>query len=75
MIAQHKSLSIVGKRIYCHPCNYFINARQKSHVEQINAVIYIKINKYIRGLSKRGAMGAGPLINLGPPGWPGPVTI
>ena len=30
-----KSLSIVGKRIYCHPCNYFINARQKSHVEQI----------------------------------------
>ena len=34
-IAQHKSLSRVGKRINCHPRNYFINAHQKSHVEQI----------------------------------------
>ena len=45
-IAQHKSLSIVGKRIYCHPCNYFINARQKVHVEQIIMRLFIlnKIN-------------------------------
>ena len=45
-IAQHKSLSIVVYRIYCHPCNYFINARQKSHVEQIIMRLFIlnKIN-------------------------------
>ena len=43
-IAQRKSLSIVGKRIYCHPYNYFINARQKSHVEQIIMRLFI-LNK------------------------------
>ena len=60
-IAQHKSLSIAGKRIYCHPCNYFINARQKSHVEQLIMRLFIlnKI-KYIQGRSQRGARGAGP---------------
>ena len=45
-IAQQKSLSIVGKHIYCHPWNYFINARQKSHVKQIILMLFIlnKIN-------------------------------
>ena len=45
-IAKHKSLSIVGKRSYCHPCNYFTNARQKSHVEHIIMRLFIlnKIN-------------------------------
>ena len=45
-IAQHKSLSIVEKRIYCHPCNYFICARQKSYVEHIIRRLFIlnKIN-------------------------------
>ena len=35
-----------NQRIYCHPCNYFINARQKSHVEQIIMRLFIlnKIN-------------------------------
>ena len=40
-IAQHKSLSIVGKRICCHPCNYFINTHQMSHVEQIIMRLFI----------------------------------
>ena len=68
-IAQHKSHLIVGKRIYCHPCNYlyFINARQKSHVEQRIMRLFIlnKIN-YIWGCSQRGAMGAGSPIKSWP---------
>ena len=45
-IAQHKSLSMVEKRIFCQPCNYFITARQKSHVELIIMQLFIlnKIN-------------------------------
>ena len=57
-IAQHKSLSIVGKRIYCHTCNYFINAREKSHVEQIIMRLFIlnKINIFgaVASVGQRG---------------------
>ena len=75
-IAQHKSLSIVGKRIYCHLCNYFINARQKSHVEQIIMRLFIlnKINIF-GAVASVGQWGPGPPspISLGRPGWPGLV--
>ena len=66
-IAQHKSLSIVGKRIYCHPCNYFINAHQKSHVEQIIMRLFIlnKINIF-GAVASVGQGGPDPLIKSWP---------
>ena len=73
-IAQHKSLSIVGKHIYCHPCNYFINARQKSHVEQIIMRLFILNKTNIFGaVASVGKRGPAPLIKSWPAGWPVPV--
>ena len=69
-IAQHKSLSIVGKRIYCHPCNYFINARQKSHVEQIIMRLFIlnKINIF-GAVASVGQGGTAPPLIKSWPAW------
>ena len=33
-VASDKCLSVMEKRFFCHPCNQFINANRKSHVEQ-----------------------------------------
>ena len=68
-IAQHKSLSRVGKRIYCHPYNYFINAHQKSQVEQIIMRLFIlnDINIF-RAVANVGPGGPDPLIES----WPHP---
>ena len=68
-IAQHKSLSIVVKLIYCHPCNYFINARQKSHVEQkiMRLLVFIlnKINIF-GAVASVGQWGSASLIKSWP---------
>ena len=32
--ASDKCLSVMGKRLFCHHCNQFINANRKSHVDQ-----------------------------------------
>ena len=32
--ASDKCLSVMGKRLFCHPCNQSINVNRKSHVEQ-----------------------------------------
>ena len=70
MDAQHKSFSIVGKRIYCHPCNYFINARQKSHVEQIimRLIILNKINIFA-AVASVGQWGPAPPLIKSWPAW------
>ena len=71
-IAQHKSLTIVGKRIYCHQFNYSINARKKSHVEQIIMQLFIlnKINIF-GAVASVGQGGRAPLIKSWPAlAWP-----